>query len=300
VTSIRTRRDRPYPRPRKRFGQHFLEPAWVDKLLHVLAPSSNDTFLEIGPGRGALTTALAPRVRRIVAVEIDRDLAAALPGMIPANVDVVTGDILSVDLDELLRDQPKPLRVVGNLPYNISSPILLRLLREADEGKAFSDATLMLQKEVADRLVAVPGSSSYGTMALQAGLAADVEPLLALPPRISASPESQLCRGPVAIPADDRRRRSRRLRARRSWRVYPSPQDPAECAAAACFFARAFSRRGHRARGPRSLATAPDVDSRRRGAAFESCAIVFAGKLLILPGFYPSTRLGTAPSLIEG
>ena len=180
--AARTRRDRPYPRPRKRFGQHFLEPAWVDKLLHALAPSSNDTFLEIGPGRGALTTALAPRVRRIVAVEIDKDLAAALPGIVPVNVDVVTGDILSVDFGELLRDQAKPLRVVGNLPYNISSPILLRLLSEANEGKAFSDATLMLQKEVADRLVAVPGSSSYGTLALQAGLAADAELLLTLPP----------------------------------------------------------------------------------------------------------------------
>jgi 16S rRNA (adenine1518-N6/adenine1519-N6)-dimethyltransferase len=182
VTPTGTRRDRPYQRPRKRFGQHFLEPAWVDKLLHLLAPSSNDTFLEIGPGRGALTTALARRVRRIVAIEIDRDLAAALPGMVPANVDVVTGDILSVDLDKLLGEQPKPMRVVGNLPYNISSPILLRLLSEAEEGKTFSDATLMLQKEVAERLVAVPGSSGYGTLALQVGLTAEVEPLMTLPP----------------------------------------------------------------------------------------------------------------------
>ncbi len=182
MTPTETRRDRSYPRPRKRFGQHFLEPAWVDKLLHVLAPSSDDTFLEIGPGRGALTTALAPLVKRILAVEIDRNLAAALPGMVAANVDVVTGDILSVDLAKLLQDQPKPLRVVGNLPYNISSPILLRLLSKADEGKTFSDATLMLQKEVADRLVARPGSSSYGTLALQAGLVANVEPLLTLPP----------------------------------------------------------------------------------------------------------------------
>ena len=94
----------------------------------------------------------------------------------------MTGDILSVDWGELLQGQQKPLRVVGNLPYNISSPILLRLLSEADEGKVFSDATLMLQKEVAERLVAAPGSSSYGTLALQTGLAADVELLLTLPP----------------------------------------------------------------------------------------------------------------------
>ena len=181
-TPTRTRRERPYLRPRKRFGQHFLEPAWIDKLLDVLEPSSNDTFLEVGPGRGALTSALAPRVRRIITVEIDRDLAAALPGRVPGNVDVVTGDILSVNFSELLRHEPRPLRVVGNLPYNISSPILFRLLKEADEGKEFSDATLMLQKEVAERLVAAPGSASYGTLALQAGLTADVDPLLTLPP----------------------------------------------------------------------------------------------------------------------
>jgi 16S rRNA (adenine1518-N6/adenine1519-N6)-dimethyltransferase len=181
-TGTRTRRERPHPRPRKRFGQHFLEPAWTGKLLDVLEPSSDDTFLEIGPGRGALTSALAPRVRRIIAVEIDRDLAAALPGRVPGNVDVVTGDILSVDFEPLLRHEPRPVRVVGNLPYNISSPILFRLLSEANEGKDFSDATVMLQREVAERLAAAPGSASYGTLALQAGLTADVDPLLTLPP----------------------------------------------------------------------------------------------------------------------
>jgi len=182
VTPTETRRDRSYPRPRKRFGQHFLEPAWVDKLLHVLAPSSDDTFLEIGPGRGALTTALAPLVKRILAVEIDRNLAAALPGMVAANVDVVTGDILSVDLGKLLQDQPKPLRVVGNLPYNISSPILFRLLDAADDGARFRDATVMLQREVAERLAARPGTAAYGTLSLQAGLVADIELRLTLPP----------------------------------------------------------------------------------------------------------------------
>jgi 16S rRNA (adenine1518-N6/adenine1519-N6)-dimethyltransferase len=182
ATSTRASRDRPYPRPRKRFGQHFLEPSWIGKLLDVLEPSSDDTFLEIGPGRGALTSALAPQVRRIIAVEIDRDLAATLPRIVPGNVDVVTGDILSADFAELLRHQPRPLRVVGNLPYNISSPILVRLLKEADEGKEFSDATLMLQKEVAERLAATSGSARYGTLALQARLTADVDPLLTLPP----------------------------------------------------------------------------------------------------------------------
>jgi 16S rRNA (adenine1518-N6/adenine1519-N6)-dimethyltransferase len=169
-------------RPRKRFGQHFLEQAWVDKLIAAVAPAADDTFLEIGPGRGALTRTLAPRVARIVAVEIDRDLAAVLPSRVPANVHVVTGDFLDIDLQALLRDEAAPLRVIGNLPYNISSPILFRLLAAADEGRRFRDATLMLQKEVADRIVATAGASGYGTLAVQVGLLADVNRLLTLPP----------------------------------------------------------------------------------------------------------------------
>jgi 16S rRNA (adenine1518-N6/adenine1519-N6)-dimethyltransferase len=178
----RTKSNRRYRRPRKRFGQHFLEPGWIAALIRAVAPSSDETFLEIGPGRGAVTHALAPLVRRIVAVEIDRDLAAALSATAPENVHVVAADILSVDFDGLLGSAPRPIRVVGNLPYNVSSPILLRLFRESDEGRRFADATVMLQKEVADRLAATSGSAGYGTLALQAGLTADVERLLTLPP----------------------------------------------------------------------------------------------------------------------
>jgi 16S rRNA (adenine1518-N6/adenine1519-N6)-dimethyltransferase len=169
-------------RPRKRFGQHFLEQAWVDKLIAAVAPAPDDTFLEIGPGRGALTRALAPRVARIIAVEIDRDLAAELPSRVPANVHAITGDFLNVDLVALLREEIQPLRVVGNLPYNISSPILFRLLAAADEGRRFRDATVMLQKEVADRIIAKAGAEGYGTLAVQVGLLADVDRLLTLPP----------------------------------------------------------------------------------------------------------------------
>lgn len=171
-----------YPRARKRLGQHFLERSWVAKLIAALGTSPDDTFLEIGPGRGALTRSLAPHVARIVAVEIDRDLAAALPAHAPSHVRVVTGDFLNVDLDEVLRDEPPPIRVIGNLPYNISSPILFRLLHAADHGRRFCDATLMLQKEVADRLTATPGTTGYGVLAMQVGLLADVERLLTLPP----------------------------------------------------------------------------------------------------------------------
>lgn len=167
---------------RKRFGQHFLEPAWVAKLIEGLSPRPDDTFLEIGPGRGALTKPLAARVGRLVAVEIDRDLAAALPSQLPGHVRIVQGDFLDTDLDALLAGERRPLRVVGNLPYNVSTPILFKLLGAADEGRVFSDATVMLQKEVADRLVARPGTSDYGALAIQVALSADVERVLTLPP----------------------------------------------------------------------------------------------------------------------
>ena len=170
------------PRARKRFGQHFLEPAWVARLIDALSPAPDDVFLEIGPGRGALTRPLAPRVGRLIAVEIDRDLAARLPSQLPPHAQVVQGDFLDVDLAALLVHERHPVRVVGNLPYNVSSPILFKLLRAADEGRLFSDATLMLQKEVADRLVAPPGTSDYGVLAIQVALLADVERALTLPP----------------------------------------------------------------------------------------------------------------------
>ena len=169
-------------RPRKRFGQHFLEAAWVAKMIDGLEARPDDTFVEIGPGRGALTKPLSARVKRVIAVEIDRDLAARLSSESPPNVRVVGADFLEADMDELLRDEALPTRVVGNLPYNVSSPILFKLLAAHDAGRRFSDATLMLQREVADRLVAVPGTGEYGTLAIQTALHADVERILTLPP----------------------------------------------------------------------------------------------------------------------
>jgi 16S rRNA (adenine1518-N6/adenine1519-N6)-dimethyltransferase len=174
-----------FPRARKRFGQHFLEPAWVTRLVNAVTPQPDDTFLEIGPGRGALTKVLAPRVKQVIAIEIDRDLAAALPSLVPPNVRVVEGDFLETNLEQLVGQPaggPHQVRVIGNLPYNVSSPILFKLLDCADEGRRFSDATLMLQKEVADRLLARPGTADYGTLAIQVALIADVERLLTLPP----------------------------------------------------------------------------------------------------------------------
>lgn len=171
-----------YPRARKRFGQHFLEPAWVTKLIDALETTPDDVFLEIGPGRGALTRPLAAKVKRVVAVEIDRDLAGALADEAPPHVRVVQADVLDADLAVLLRDERRPMRVVGNLPYNISSPILFSLIAAADEGRMFTDATLMLQREVADRVAAAPGTGDYGALALQVALVADVDRVLTLPP----------------------------------------------------------------------------------------------------------------------
>ena len=176
------RADGRFPPARKRFGQHFLEAAWVTKLVDAVRPHPDDTFLEIGPGRGALTRALAPRVGRILAVEIDRDLAASLEAEGVPNLQVVTADVLEVDLGALLESERLPARAIGNLPYNVASPILFRLLDAADEGRRLTDATVMLQKEVADRLAARPGDDAYGALAIQAALLTDVERLLTLPP----------------------------------------------------------------------------------------------------------------------
>lgn len=172
-----------HPPARKRYGQHFLEPAWVAKLIASVAPSTGDTFIEIGPGRGALTLALAPKVRRLVAVEIDRVLAERLAAEVPSHVSIVERDFLDVDVTEIASQAgPPPIRAIGNLPYNVSSPILFKLLKAADEGRVLSDATLMLQREVAQRLVAAPGTKAYGTLAVQVSRLAEVTTLLTLPP----------------------------------------------------------------------------------------------------------------------
>ena len=173
---------RAFPRARKRFGQHFLEPAWVARLIAAVAPASDETFIEIGPGRGALTAPLAERAGKVIAVELDRDLAATLAPRVPPNVRLVQANFLDVDLPQLLQGEHTPVRVVGNLPYNVASLILFRLLDTADEGRLLRDATLMVQREVADRIVAAPGGGDYGALSIQVQLVADVERVLSLPP----------------------------------------------------------------------------------------------------------------------
>jgi 16S rRNA (adenine1518-N6/adenine1519-N6)-dimethyltransferase len=168
---------------RKRFGQHFLASAWADKVVRAIAPSRDERFLEIGPGPGALTLRLAPRVDHLTAIEIDRDLLARLQPQVPPNVDLVLGDILGVDLAPYVA--AGPLRIAGNLPYNISSPILFKLLaaaRDSPGPDGLIDATVMLQLEVAERLVATPGTKDYGVLTIFTALQADVQRVLTLPP----------------------------------------------------------------------------------------------------------------------
>ncbi len=172
--------------PRKRFGQHFLEPVWADKVVTAIAPRSDETFVEIGPGEGALTRRLAARAAQVVACEIDRDLVAHLRQEDLPRVHLVEGDFLELGADRLrqaLADSgaTPTLRAAGNLPYNVAAPILFKLLDLIGEGVAFRDATVMLQREVAIRLLAQPGTRDYGVLTILIGQFASVERLLQLP-----------------------------------------------------------------------------------------------------------------------
>ncbi len=176
-------RTRSSPRAKKHFGQHFLQPVWADRVVQAIDPRSTDRFLEIGPGPGVLTERLAPRVAHLTAVELDREMVAALRPRLPSNVSLVEQDFLDFDWD--LSTRPggsQQLRVAGNLPYNVSSPILFKLLRARREGVAVADATLMVQREVADRIEGRPGTKDYGTLAIFVQLRATVRRVLTLPP----------------------------------------------------------------------------------------------------------------------
>ena len=157
------------PVPRKRFGQNFLEDVWARKVVAAIAPQPTDAFLEIGPGPGALTRPLADAASSLVACEIDRDLAATLRDEQLPRVTIVEGDFLKLPFEEL-RDalraaapEATSFRVAGNLPYNVSTPLLFRI---ADLATRLRDAHFMLQREVVDRMVAAPGSAEYGRLSV--------------------------------------------------------------------------------------------------------------------------------------
>lgn len=182
---------RPHSKPK--MGQHFLaSEEFAARVVDALGDVSERTVLEIGPGRGVLTSLLARRARRLIAVELDRVLAAQLRlkfGM-ERNVEVIEGDILAIDFDSLfgpkpglsrpgIELKPQPVKVVGNLPYYITSDILLRLF---EFSKYFDSIVIMVQREVADRIAAEPGGRDYGMLSATAQLYARVENLFTLPP----------------------------------------------------------------------------------------------------------------------
>ena len=186
--------------PKKpKLGQHFLnDPSVASRIVEALGDLSQSTVLEIGPGRGALTSMLGRRARRVIAVEADRVLAAQLRmkfSLVP-NLEIIEGDILAVDFDTLfgpkpgstrpgMEQAPDRVRVVGNLPYFITSEILFRLF---EYRKYFETIVLMVQKEVADRLAAHPRTKDYGLLTATAQLYSRVEKLFVVPPESFSPP----------------------------------------------------------------------------------------------------------------
>ncbi|MBT8087802.1 MAG: 16S rRNA (adenine(1518)-N(6)/adenine(1519)-N(6))-dimethyltransferase RsmA [Gammaproteobacteria bacterium] len=193
-------------RARKRFGQHFLtDPGVIDAIVRAIHPAKDDVIVEIGPGRGAITDKLARRAGHLHAVELDRDLAALLRKRFSAdaNVTIHEADALLFDFGEL----GPQLRIVGNLPYNISTPLLFHLLKFRER---ILDMHFMLQKEVVERISAVPGSKAYGRLGimlgchLQAETLFDVDRLAFTPPPAVTSAVVRLDPLPAGTFAIDR------------------------------------------------------------------------------------------------
>ncbi len=165
-------------RARKRFGQHFLvDPGTVDAIVRAVHPGAEDVIVEIGPGRGAITAPLARAAGHLHVVELDRDLAAELRARYRDrdNLTVHEADALQFDFGAL----GSRLRIVGNLPYNISTPLLFHLLGFRDR---IVDMHFMLQKEVVDRMAAAPGSKAYGRLGIMLGCFLNIEALFDVPP----------------------------------------------------------------------------------------------------------------------
>jgi 16S rRNA (adenine1518-N6/adenine1519-N6)-dimethyltransferase len=172
--------------PRKRFGQHFLvDHALIDQLVEEIAPLPHQHMVEIGPGLGALTLPLLARLGQLTVIELDRDLAAHWRGQ--PRMHVIESDVLKVNFSDVesmkfaTKDiaNTSPLRIVGNLPYNISTPILFHLLPFANR---IADQHFMLQKEVIDRMVAQPATADYGRLSVMLQWRYAMENILHVPP----------------------------------------------------------------------------------------------------------------------
>ena len=168
-------------RPRKRFGQHFLhDPAVIERIIDAVAPAPGERLVEIGPGEGALTLPLLARGIRLTVIELDRDLAAGLAVRAAADdrLTVVQGDALKVSLASLAAAGER-LRLVGNLPYNVSTPLLFRFIAQAEHIR---DMHFMLQREVVERMAAAPGSRTYGRLGVMLAACCQVEALFDIGP----------------------------------------------------------------------------------------------------------------------
>ncbi len=166
--------------PRKRFGQHFLHDAGIlRRIVECIAPQPGERVVEIGPGEGALTMPLLRAAGKLTAIELDRDLIEPLreKAQRVGELEIISADVLTVDFSALAHGTP--LRIVGNLPYNISTPILFHCL---DYAASIHDMHFMLQKEVVDRMAATPGSKVYGRLSVMLQFRCSVEPLLHVPP----------------------------------------------------------------------------------------------------------------------
>ena len=163
---------------KKRFGQHFLADGLViDDIVDAIDPQKGQALVEIGPGLGAMTRPLLHRCKALTVIELDRDLAARLRGQV--GLTVIEADVLRVNFSALAEQAGQKLRVVGNLPYNISTPILFHLLESADH---VADQHFMLQKEVVDRMAAAPGCKDYGRLTVMLQWRYRVDSVLAVPP----------------------------------------------------------------------------------------------------------------------
>lgn len=170
-------------RPKKSFGQHFLNDArYIQRIVGAIAPRDGDCVIEIGPGEGAMTLPLLAVARRMTAIELDTDLIPALQARADAvgELRIVHSDVLKVDFAALAAELGVArLRVAGNLPYYISSPILFHCV---EHTASIEDMHFMLQKEVVDRMAAEPGSKVYGRLSVMLQLACEVTPLFTVPP----------------------------------------------------------------------------------------------------------------------
>jgi len=171
----------PQHTPRKRFGQNFLhDKNIIQQIVNVISPDPGENIVEIGPGQGALTVPILKLINKLNVIEIDRDLIPALIERCADKGELITHekDALEFDFNEIINIK-KPIRVIGNLPYNISTPLIFHLLKFSEN---ISDMHFMLQKEVVDRLAAKPSTSDYGRLSVMVQYHCDVESLFDVPP----------------------------------------------------------------------------------------------------------------------